>query len=221
MSLQLSKYESLLKCDTQLEMVEVLHGSLDELTKDEVKDLTKKYAQYLKGEFHFHADPYISFEDTIFYFYSPYKFTFGEFIDLHEYRKQNDIVSQLTMVFRRCNQSDIFEDAWEDYGDWVSKRRKYVAELDVENIGGHLTTINTYYNEVIKGLQKEADDQHEEELSDKEEEDKKKEEVKESFFWEHSLYTLCNGDVSKFESVLKMNAIMVFNVLKMKKTLEI
>ena len=51
--------------------------------------------------------------------------------------------------------------------------------------------------------------------------EQKKEQEKQKFAWESTIMALCNDDLSKFNSILEMPVVLVFNILGMKKTLDI
>jgi hypothetical protein len=65
----------------------------------------------------------------------------------------------------------------------------------------------------------------EEELAEElDEEDIKEQEVEDKinrWSWEHTLYNLANEDVTKIKDVLELNLVFAFNMLGMKKELEI
>jgi hypothetical protein len=50
--------------------------------------------------------------------------------------------------------------------------------------------------------------------------EQKKEQEKQKFAWESTIMTLCNDDLSKFNDILNMPVVLVFNILGMKKTLD-
>ncbi len=50
--------------------------------------------------------------------------------------------------------------------------------------------------------------------------EQKREQQKQKFAWESTIMALCNDDLSKFNDILKMPVVLVFNILGMKKTLD-
>jgi hypothetical protein len=56
-------------------------------------------------------------------------------------------------------------------------------------------------------------------LEDAEEiKEQKREKEKQKFAWESTIMDLCNDDLSKFNDILNMSVVLVFNILGMKKT---
>jgi len=51
--------------------------------------------------------------------------------------------------------------------------------------------------------------------------EQKREQQRQKFAWESTIMALCNDDLSKFNSILEMPVVLVFNILGMKKTLDI
>ena len=51
-------------------------------------------------------------------------------------------------------------------------------------------------------------------------EEDKLEEEKKKFSWEHFIYNLCNGDLTKSDAVLNLGLIYTFNMLAMRNTFE-
>jgi hypothetical protein len=61
-----------------------------------------------------------------------------------------------------------------------------------------------------------AEELDEEDIKEQEQEDKIN-----KWSWEHTLYNLANEDVTKIKDVLELNLVFAFNMLGMKKELEI
>jgi hypothetical protein len=61
-----------------------------------------------------------------------------------------------------------------------------------------------------------------EQIDDPEEIKEKEEEMKSSKWgWEQLIWTMCNGDLSKFDAITDTKLVLIFNFLAMRKELEI
>jgi hypothetical protein len=60
------------------------------------------------------------------------------------------------------------------------------------------------------------------EITDTEERKEQEEEKKSSKWgWEQLIWTMCNGDLSKFDAITDTKLVLIFNFLAMRKELEI
>ena len=153
----------------------------------------------------------------------------GEFIDL-EYYFANDYVKHLTYIssvlYRKTKLSEWEELIYEDYSFDIEKRKEQFNELPITSVYGICSEYMKYRDNFLKVYEnlfnpifdeeELAEELDEEDIKEQEQEDKIN-----RWSWEHTLYNLANEDVTKIKDVLELNLIFAFNMLGMKKELEI
>ena len=153
------------------------------------------------------------------------KISLGEFIDLEHYFSNNYLdhfCHILALLYRRTSKNVYDDDIIEPYNYSPSDRLDWYLDYKITDVYGLIPEYikfrenftNTYTNLLVDVV---ADD---EVLEDVEEiKEQKREQEKQKFAWESTIMALCNDDLSKFNDILNMSAVLVFNILGMKKTL--
>jgi len=154
----------------------------------------------------------------------------GEFIDL-EYYFANDYVKHLTYIssvlYRKTKLSEWEEVVFEDYSFNIEKRKEQFNELPITSIYGIIAEYIKFrenFLKVYENLFNPIFDEDELDEAELDEEDLKEQEAEDKinrWSWEHTLYNLANEDVTKIKDVLELNLVFAFNILGMKKELEI
>jgi hypothetical protein len=154
----------------------------------------------------------------------------GEFIDL-EYYFANDYVKHLTYIssvlYRKTKLSEWEELIFEDYSFNIEKRKELFNDLPITSIYGIIAEYIKYrenFLKVYENLFNPIFDEDELDEAELDEEDIKEQEAEDKinrWSWEHTLYNLANEDVTKIKDVLELNLVFAFNILGMKKELEI
>jgi hypothetical protein len=154
----------------------------------------------------------------------------GEFIDL-EYYFANDYVKHLTYIssvlYRKTKLSEWEELIFEDYSFNIEKRKEQFNELPITSIYGIIAEYIKFrenFLKVYENLFNPIFDEDELDEAELDEEDLKEQEAEDKinrWSWEHTLYNLANEDVTKIKDVLELNLVFAFNILGMKKELEI
>jgi len=154
----------------------------------------------------------------------------GEFIDL-EYYFANDYVKHLTYIssvlYRKTKLSEWEELIYEDYSFNIEKRKELFNDLPITSIYGIIAEYIKFrenFLKVYENLFNPIFDEDELDEAELDEEDLKEQEAEDKinrWSWEHTLYNLANEDVTKIKDVLELNLIFAFNILGMKKELEI
>ena len=154
----------------------------------------------------------------------------GEFIDL-EYYFANDYVKHLTYIcsvlYRKTKLSEWEEVVYEDYSFNIEKRKELFNELPITSVYGICSEYIKYrenFLKVYENLFNPIFDEDELDDVELDEEDIKEQEAEDKinrWSWEHTLYNLANEDVTKIKDVLELNLVFAFNILGMKKELEI
>ena len=154
------------------------------------------------------------------------KLTLGEFIDLEHYFSNNYLdhfCHILALLYRRTSKNVYGDDIIEPYEYSPRDRLDWYLDYKITDVYGLIPEYlkyrenftNTYTNLLVDVV---ADD---EVLDDADEiKEQKREQEKQKFAWESTIMALCNDDLSKFNSILDMSVVLVFNILGMKKTLD-
>ena len=196
-------------------------SEFEELDIDELGELTKqiKWVQ---------SDPSRRYKNKLDnYVLKPFsKLTLGEFIDLEHYFSNNYLdhfCHILALLYRRTSKNVYGDDIIEPYEYSPRDRLDWFLDYPITDVYGLIPEYlkyrenftNTYTNLLVDVV---ADD---EVLEDADEiKEQKKEQEKQKFAWESTIMALCNDDLSKFNDILKMPVVLVFNILGMKKTLD-
>jgi len=153
------------------------------------------------------------------------KISLGEFIDLEHYFSNNYLdhfCHILALLYRRTSKNVYGDDIIEPYNYSPSDRLDWYLDYKITDVYGLIPEYikfrenftNTYTNLLVDVV---PDD---EVLDDADEiKEQKREQEKQKFAWESTIMALCNDDLSKFNDILDMSAVLVFNILGMKKTL--
>lgn len=195
-------------------------SEFEELDIDELGELTKqiKWVQ---------SDPSRRYKNKLDnYVLKPFsKLSLGEFIDLEHYFSNNYLdhfCHILALLYRRTSKNVYGDDVIEPYEYSPRDRLDWYLEYPITDVYGLIPEYlkyrenftNTYTNLLVDVV---PDD---EVLDDPNEiKEQKKEQEKQKFAWESTIMGLCNDDLSKFNDILNMPVVLVFNILGMKKTL--
>lgn len=154
------------------------------------------------------------------------KISLGEFIDLEHYFSNNYLdhfCHILALLYRRTSKNVYGDDIIEPYNYSPSDRLDWYLDYKITDVYGLIPEYikfrenftNTYTNLLVDVV---PDD---EVLDDADEiKEQKREQEKQKFAWESTIMALCNDDLSKFNDILDMSVVLVFNILGMKKTLD-
>ena len=161
------------------------------------------------------------------YVLKPYsKLSLGEFIDLEHYFSNNYLdhfCHILALLYRRTSKNVYGDDIIEPYEYSPRDRLDWYLDYPITDVYGLIPEYikfrenftNTYTNLLADVV---PDD---EVLEDADEiKEQKREQQRQKFAWESTIMALCNDDLSKFNDILDMSVVLVFNILGMKKTLD-
>jgi hypothetical protein len=152
------------------------------------------------------------------------KISLGEFIDLEYYFSNNYIDNFchiLALLYRRTSKNVYGDDIIEPYNYSPSDRLDWFLDYKITQVYGLIPeyikfreNFTTTYTNLLTDVV--SDD---EVLEDADEiKEQKKEQEQQKFAWESTIMALCNDDLSKFNDILDMSVVLVFNILGMKKT---
>jgi hypothetical protein len=154
--------------------------------------------------------------------------TLGEFIDLNHYFSENFVTNLPTIcgiLYRQQKTNEWNELITEPYDYDPRNRADLFTEVGIVQVYGIIGTFLEYksnFEETYSTLFK--PDLSDEDIDDLDEETKKdieEEERLDTFSWERLIYTICQDFNTTPEQTLNMSVIFVFNMLSMKKALNI
>ena len=161
-----------------------------------------------------------------------YKLTLGEYIDIVNFKK--DLIKNLhiicSILYRRYKLDDFDNIIMEDYSNVdIHKRGEYFLDLSIDDTYPIIKHINDFDEHILKVYhnlfhieepEENLDPEDEEELTPKEKVDLNREKEKENWRWEYLVNNLSGNDITKYNDVLKLPLILVFNNLSYNKLFE-
>jgi|694.fasta_scaffold42801_6 hypothetical protein len=155
--------------------------------------------------------------------------TLGEFIDL-EYYFTNDYIDNLPKICAILYQvpSTFIDDQPIFKGVNIAKASQLAhrfLDQPITSVYGVLTDYIKFRDQFINkhhNLMNEDMDDDLEDIDDPEE--RKEAEKKKSsnkWGWEQMIWSMCNGDITKYDDVINMKLVLIFNFLAMRKELDI
>jgi len=196
-------------------------SDFEELDIDELSELTSQI-KWLQ------SDPSRRYKNKLDkYVLKPFsKLTLGEFIDLEYYFSNNyldNFCHILALLYRRTSKNVYGDDIIEPYDYSPKDRLDWYLDYPITDVYGIIpeylkyreSFTNTYTNLLVDVV---PDDEVLEDVDEIKEQ--KREQEKQKFAWESTIMALCNDDLSKFNDILNMSVVLVFNILGMKKTLD-
>lgn len=160
------------------------------------------------------------------------KLTLFEYIDL-DYYFNNNYITNLDKVcaicYRHSKVNEWGDEVLEPYEFDCTIRAERFLDLPITDVYGIVHEFLNYRDTFLKNYENLFTGELDEELSDEERREMDPEEVKEieqeqklaKWSWEQTIYGLTNGDITKSEKVGALPLIYVFNILSMKKELDI
>lgn len=160
------------------------------------------------------------------------KLTLFEYIDL-DYYFNNNYITNLDKVcaicYRHSKVNEWGDEVLEPYEFDCTIRAERFLDLPITDVYGIVHEFLKYRDTFLKNYENLFSGELDEELSEDERRELDPEEVKEieqeqklaKWSWEQTIYGLTNGDITKSEKVGTLPLIYVFNVLSMKKELDI
>lgn len=160
------------------------------------------------------------------------KLTLFEYIDL-DYYFNNNYITNLDKVcaicYRHSKVNEWGDEVLEPYEFDCTIRAERFLDLPITDVYGIVHEFLKYRDTFLKNYENLFSGELDEELSEDERRELDPEEVKEieqeqklaKWSWEQTIYGLTNGDITKSEKVGALPLIYVFNILSMKKELDI
>lgn len=154
------------------------------------------------------------------------KLTLGAYIDI-EYFKQ-DLFKNfhliLAILYRKTRLNEWGEIIYEPYSYDIEKRSEVLLDESINAVFGIINYYNNFkenflktYADLFNQTPSEEDLDPIEDLSPEDLKELAKEKEKERWSWESLIYNLCDGDLTKYDKVLELPLIFVFNQISFKK----
>jgi hypothetical protein len=213
--------------------IEIL-AALADIPSDDLEDLDiTEVSDMLKDITFINSEPSKNYKHVIGeYHYKPLNtLTVGEFIDLEHYfaKDYNQHVGHIaSILFRKVMVNEWGENVWEPYTYKPSIRYSVFDEVCINDVYGILPEYLAYRDSFMTTYanlftDEDGSDEDEDERPATSDEAKeialRKSEKK--WGWERLIYSLCNEDLTKFHEVTNLSLIMTFNMLGMKKELNV
>lgn len=155
--------------------------------------------------------------------------TLGEFIDLEYYFTQDYIKNLPNICALLYRIPDRIEDdtvvKWEETNFKVEARAHYFLEQPITKVYGILTEYIKFRDQFISSHSNLMTEDIEDDLSDIDDPEERKEAEKQKasnkWGWEQLIWSMTNGDLTKYEQVINMKLILVFNFIAMRRELDI
>jgi hypothetical protein len=160
------------------------------------------------------------------------KLTLYEYIDLDYYVSNGYIVNLANICaicYRQSRINDWGEEILEPYDFDCTIRAEKFLDLPITDVYGLINEFLKYRDNFLKNYENLFSGDLDEELTDEERQEMDPEEIKEiekeqrqaKWSWEQTIYGLTNGDITKSDKVGALPLIYVFNIISMKKELNI
>ena len=213
--------------------IEIL-SALADIPSDDLEDLDISEVSEMLAKITFiNSEPSKNYKHVIGeYHYKPLNtLTVGEFIDLEHYfsKDYNQHVGHIaSIIYRKVMTNEWGEIVFEPYEFKPSLRCSIFDEVCINDIYGILPEYLAYRESFMTTYanlftDEDGSDEDEDDVPVTSDEEKavalKKSEKK--WGWERLIYSLCNEDLTKFNEVTNLSLIMTFNMLGMKKELNV
>ena len=197
----------------------------EDMDLDEVLDIIKNI-EWLK------TAPSSNFKTSIdsFQLIDLNQLELGAYIDIEFFKKDlfKNFHILLAILYRKTKLNEWGETIIEPYEYDINKRSELFLDLSINDVYGIINHYHTFYENFINNysnlFNQEVPEEELDPIEELSEEDKKeiaKEEERAKWAWEILLNNLTDNDITKYDKVLKLNLIFVFNHLSFKKLFKI
>jgi hypothetical protein len=212
--------------------IEIL-AILADVSSEELEDLDIEEVTAMISQIKFvNSEPSKQYKHQVDdYHYKPLdKLTIGEYIDLEFYfsKDYNKHIGHIaSILYRQKSTNEWGVTIYEPYAFSPRDRHELFDEYKINDIYGIIPEFIAFRENFMDTygnlFHDESDSDEEEDKPTTSQESKdlqlKKSEIK--WGWERLIYSLCNEDLTKFEDVTNLPLIMTFNMLAMKKELNL
>jgi hypothetical protein len=212
--------------------IEIL-AALGDINSEDIEDLDIEDVTVMLADIKYiNSEPSKNFKRQLDgYHYKPLdKLTIGEYIDLEFYfsKDYNKHIGHIaSILYRQKSVNEWGVTIYEPYAFSPRDRHELFDEYKINDIYGIIPEfisfrenfMDTYGNLFHDNTADDDDDERPTNSQESKDLQLKKSEIK--WGWERLIYSLCNEDLTKFEEVTNLPLIMTFNMLAMKKELNI
>jgi len=152
----------------------------------------------------------------------------GEFIDLNHFFSENFVDNLPTIcaiLYRQTRKNEWNETIIEPYDYDPKSRSGLFMEVGITQVYGLISLFleykSNFENTYANLFKPDLSDEPIEELDEETKKEIEEEEQLDKFSWERLIYFLTDGDITKTDKVLSLPVVYVFNVLSMKKALNL
>jgi hypothetical protein len=160
------------------------------------------------------------------------KLTLFEYIDLEHYFANNYISNLAIIAAIRYKHTEVNKFSnliYEPYSYSPRDRQELFLDLPITEVYGLIQEFLQYRDKFLKTYENLFNPEAEDDLTPQEKAEMDAEEIKEiedakkstKWSWELMIYTLCDGDLTKYEALGELPLVLVFNMLGMKKELSL
>ena len=160
------------------------------------------------------------------------KLTLGEFIDIEYFFSQDYIanISEIASIcYKKTKKNEWKETIYEPYNYSPFDRSSLFEDLPITSIYGIIPEylsfrenfMKTYANLFEPEFIGEENEEDNEDLTAEEKKEIQEEQKIKKWSWERLLYSICNEDLTKINQASDLSLIFVFNMLSMKKELNL
>lgn len=155
------------------------------------------------------------------------KITFGEFLDLEYYFTDyyNNLSKICAVMYRKYKYDEWGIKRYEPYPEYDINERAMMFEdkfiTDIYGVIKYYLDFKEMINRTYDLFEPAIDDEDLEELDEEDLEAEKQEKVYRNWVWENILHKLSNGDITKYDDILKKPIIFIFNQLSFQKDMKI
>jgi hypothetical protein len=212
--------------------IEIL-SALGDINSEDIEDLDIEEVTVMLADIKYiNSEPSKNFKRQLDdYYYKPLdKLTIGEYIDLEFYfsKDYNKHIGHIaSIMYRQKSTNEWGVTIYEPYAFSPRDRHELFDEYKINDIYGIIPEfisfrenfMDTYGNLFHDNTAE--DDEEVRPTNSEEAKEIQKEKSQLKWGWERLIYSLCNEDLTKFEEVTNLPLIMTFNMLAMKKELNI
>ena len=212
--------------------IEIL-ATLADINSEDIEDLDIEEVTVMLADIKYiNSEPSKNFKRQLNdYYYKPLdKLTIGEYIDLEFYfsKDYNKHIGHIaSILYRQKSTNEWGVTIYEPYAFSPRDRHELFDEYKINDIYGIIPEFIAFrenFMETYGNLFHDDSDSDEEEDKPTTSQESKDLQIKKSelkWGWERLIYSLCNEDLTKFEEVTNLPLIMTFNMLAMKKELNL
>lgn len=155
------------------------------------------------------------------------KITFGEFLDLEYYFTDyyNNLGKICAVMYRKHRIDEWGIKRYEPYPEYdINERAMFFEDKSITDVYGiikYYLDFKEMINKTYDLFEPSIDDDELDELDEEDIEAEKQEKVYRNWVWENILHKLSNGDITKYDDILKKPIIFIFNQLSFQKDMKI